>query len=270
MAVQGRGRWEVTALAPARLAGDLREVALEPIAGEACTTHGLQVRLGRIPHLRRYERRLRTLLAGPWDVVHVWEEPYVAACAQVAAAAPPGARVVPATFQNIVKSYPPPLGYFERSVMRRAAGWIAFGETVHEAQAAKPLYAARPVAGHLARCRRRRFRPDAAARAAVRSRLGWSDDMPVVGLSRAVRAGKGPARADAGARRRRSAVARALRRRRTDGRRPVGVRRRPSRTRARADRCRPRRRARASERDGSAVRAEPDDAAAGASSSAGC
>ena len=79
MAVQGRGRWEVTAIAPARLAGDLRDVALEPIAGEACTTHGLRVRLGRIPHLLHYERRLRTLLAGPWDVVHIWEEPYVAA-----------------------------------------------------------------------------------------------------------------------------------------------------------------------------------------------
>ena len=73
---------------------------------------GSRIRFGRVPHLRRYERRLRTLLAGPWDVVHVWEEPYVAACAQVAAAAPKTARVVPATFQNIVKSYPPPLGYY--------------------------------------------------------------------------------------------------------------------------------------------------------------
>ena len=84
------------------------------MAGESCTTHGLRLRLGRIPHLRRYERRLRTLLAAPWDVVHIWEEPYVAACAQVAAAAAKNARVVPATFQNIVKVYPPPLGYFER------------------------------------------------------------------------------------------------------------------------------------------------------------
>jgi len=71
MAVQGRGRWEVTAVAPERLVGDLREIALEPIAGEACTTEGLRLRLGRLPHLRRYERRLRTLLGRPWDVVHV-------------------------------------------------------------------------------------------------------------------------------------------------------------------------------------------------------
>jgi glycosyltransferase involved in cell wall biosynthesis len=182
MAVQGRGRWEVTALAPQRLVGDLREVALEPIAGEACATEGLRVRFGRVPHLRRYERRLRTLLAGRWDVVHVWEEPYVAACAQVAAAAPKAARVVPATFQNIVKSYPPPLGYYERNVMRRASGWIAFGETVHEALATKPLYTARPSRVIALGTDVVRFRPDAAARAAVLSRLGWSDDTPVVGF----------------------------------------------------------------------------------------
>ena len=182
MAVQGRGRWEVTALAPARLAGDLRAVALEPIAGEACTTYGLQVRLGRIPHLRYYEQRLRTLLAAAWDVVHVWEEPYVVACAQVASAAPTGALVVPATFQNIVKPYPPPLGYFERSVMRRAGGWIAFGETVHEAQASKPSYAARPSRVIPPGVDVSRFRPDGAARAGVRARLGWNDDTPVVGF----------------------------------------------------------------------------------------
>ncbi len=182
MALQGRGRWEVTALAPARLCGDLRKVALEPISDEACTTHALQVRLGRSAHLRRYERRLRTLLAGPWDVVHIWEEPYVAACAQVAAAAPLRSRVVPATFQNIVKKYPPPLSLFERRVMGRAAGWIAFGETVREAHAAKPVYAARPSRVISPGVDVNRFRPDAAVRAAVRIRLGWTDGVPVVGF----------------------------------------------------------------------------------------
>jgi glycosyltransferase involved in cell wall biosynthesis len=182
MAVQGRGRWEVTALAPERLPGDLREAALQPIEGEACTTHGLRVRLGRIPHLRHYERRLRTLLAGPWDVVHVWEEPYVAACAQVVSAAPERARVVPATFQNIAKSYPPPLAYFERSVLGRAAGWIAFGETVREAQASKPSYAARPSRVIPPGVDLGSFRPDGVARVAVRTELGWNDDTPVVGF----------------------------------------------------------------------------------------
>ena len=112
----------------------------------------------------------------------------MAAGAQVAAAAPRRARVVPATFQNIVKPYPPPLGYCERSVMRRASGWIAFGETVHEAHGAKPLYAARPSRVIPPGVDVVRFRPDAAARAAVRVAARLDDDTPVVGfLGRFVR-----------------------------------------------------------------------------------
>jgi len=182
MAVQGRGHWDVTAVAPERLGADLREVRLEPITGEACAVHPVSVRLGGWPHLRYYDRRLRAALDGRWDLVHIWEEPYVAACAQVASAAPAGARVVPATFQNIVKRYPPPLGFFERRVMSRAAAWIAFGETVLEAQRSKTCYAARPsrvISPGVDVCR---FRPDAEARAAVRSRLGWNDTVPVVGF----------------------------------------------------------------------------------------
>jgi glycosyltransferase involved in cell wall biosynthesis len=182
MAIQGQGRWQVTAVAPAQLAGDFREVALEPLDGEVCTTIALRVRLGRRPHLRHYERRLRAVLDGPWDVVHVWEEPYVLACAQVASAAPTGACVVPATFQNISKRYPPPLAQFERRVMRRAGGWIAFGETIRAVQQAKPAYASLPSRVIPPGVDTARFRPDAAARAEVRSQLGWTDETPVVGF----------------------------------------------------------------------------------------
>src|SRR5688500_2295028 len=76
MAVQGRGKWQVTAVAPARLPADLRPVTIEPIEGEACALEPLELRLARIPHLRRYDARLRSILSRPWDVVHVWEEPY--------------------------------------------------------------------------------------------------------------------------------------------------------------------------------------------------
>jgi glycosyltransferase involved in cell wall biosynthesis len=181
MAVQGRGQWEVKAVAPARLAGDLRDVVLEPIEGEACELHWVRVRPGAPPHLRHYERRLRDALAGSWDVVHVWEEPYVAACAQIAWLAPARARLVPATFQNIVKRYPLPFSYFERRVMQRASGWIAFGRTVHDAQRTKAAYASRPsrvITPGVDVCR---FRPNPAARAAVRARLEWDDSIPVVG-----------------------------------------------------------------------------------------
>jgi len=182
MAVQGRGTWDVTAAAPARLRGDLREVTLEPIDGEACTVRPLGVRCGSIPHIRYYDRRLRALLSEPWDVVHIWEEPYVMACAQIASSAPRGARVVPATFQNIAKHYPQPFRYFERHVMNRAAGWIAFGETVHEAQRSKDMYSAKPSRIIPPGVDVSRFRPDGAARRASRARFGWDDAVPVAGF----------------------------------------------------------------------------------------
>jgi glycosyltransferase involved in cell wall biosynthesis len=182
MAVQGRGQWEVTAIAPERLAGDFREVALEPIAREACAVEPMRMRIGSIPHLRHYERRMRSVLKRPWDVVHVWEEPYVAACAQVASLAPIGARLVPATFQNIVKRYPLPFRYFEGRVMRRANAWIAFGHTVYDAQHGKPEYASRMSRVISPGVDLERFRPDPQAGAVVRSRLGWTDDVPVVGF----------------------------------------------------------------------------------------
>ena len=181
MAVQGRGRWEVTAAAPAQLAADLRDVSLEPIDGEACALEPLHVRFGREPHLRWYERRMRSLMRGPWDVVHIWEEPYVAACAQIAAAAPRGARVVPATFQNLVKRYPFPFSYFETRVMQRASGWIAFGQTVHETQQPKAIYAAKPSRIISPGVDVQVFKVDAQARRSLRSKFGWDDTVPIVG-----------------------------------------------------------------------------------------
>ncbi len=180
MAVQGKGRWEVTAVAPAKLAGDLREVTLEPMLDEACTVRALDVKIGAIPHLRFY-RRLRSVLADPWDVVHIWEEPYVVACAQIAAAAPARARVVPATFQNIVKRYPLPFRYIERRVMRRANGWIAFGHTVHEALCTKTDYSQRPSRVISPGVDVERMRPDPDAGNEVRRALGWGSDVPIVG-----------------------------------------------------------------------------------------
>jgi phosphatidyl-myo-inositol dimannoside synthase len=180
MAVQGKGRWDVTAVAPAKLAGDLREVALEPMPDEACAVRALDVKIGAIPHLRFY-RHLRSVLANDWDVVHIWEEPYVLACAQIAAAAPVGARVVPATFQNIVKRYPLPFRYIERRVMRRASGWIAFGHTVHEALCTKTEYTERPSRVIAPGVDVERMRPDPDGGAEIRRSLGWDNDVPIVG-----------------------------------------------------------------------------------------
>jgi glycosyltransferase involved in cell wall biosynthesis len=180
MAVAGAGEWDVTAVAPAWLAGDLREIALEPLGGERCRVLPLTMALGRVPHLRQY-RGLAPILRQRWDLVHCWEEPYVAAAWQVARHMPPGATLVVATFQNISKRYPPPFSWMERSVMRRANAWIPFGVTGREALGGRRGYAARPAQVIGPGVDVERFSPDADARARVRASCGWDEGIPVIG-----------------------------------------------------------------------------------------
>ena len=204
LALAGQGEWEVTAVAPERFPGDLRQVELEPIPGEACRVAGVPVRFARRPHLMRYGRALRDLLRGErWDVVHCWQEPYVASALQVARAVRDDAALVYATFQNLPKRYPPPFAQMERAVLRRADGWIAFGRTVEETLAARPGYRERPHAVIPPGVDVERFRPDPDARRRVREVLGWAGTgPPIVGyLGRFVEA-KGSACCGARGRRR--------------------------------------------------------------------
>jgi glycosyltransferase involved in cell wall biosynthesis len=113
--------------------------------------------------------------------VHCWEEPYVLAAAQIARRAPAETRVVYATFQNLSKSYPPPLSTFERESLARAAGWIAFGRTSEEALTARDGYARIPHRVIAPGVDVDRFRPDPGSGAAIRRHLGWSDSAQVVG-----------------------------------------------------------------------------------------
>lgn len=182
MARAGSGEWDVTAVAPPRYAGDLRDITLERVDGEACRVAAIPVRLDSVPQLMFYGGELRELLRQRWDVIHCWEEPYVAAGFQAARHAPADARFVFATFQNVAKSYPPPFSWFERSVVSRADGWIAFGETVHQTHTTRRGYASRPSRVIPPGVDVERFTPDAASRSRVRSRFGWDDSVPVVGF----------------------------------------------------------------------------------------
>jgi glycosyltransferase involved in cell wall biosynthesis len=180
MALAGRGRWHVTAIAPSTFRGDLRQIDLEPLDGEACEVIPLEVRRDRIPHLMSY-RGLRAAFSAGADVVHCWEEPYVFAGAQIARRVPPTSLLVMATFQNLRKAYPWPLSAFEHESMRRADGWIAFGHTVAETLEPLPDYAEKPHRVIPPGVDVQRFRPDPQAGAAMRRRLGWTEDALVVG-----------------------------------------------------------------------------------------
>ena len=181
MAVAGAGRWSVTAAAPAEYPGDLRRITLEPFPGEASGLVALGTRAARMPQLMVY-RGLRQLLNQPWDIVHCWEEPYVAAAAQIARRLRPESRLVLATFQNIPKDYPFPFATFERRVLDRAIGWIAFGKTTYDAQIGRlERYRSLPSRVIPPGVDTAVFAPSICMREAARDTLGWHDDIPVVG-----------------------------------------------------------------------------------------
>ncbi len=183
LAREGGEAWEVVVAAPTSFPGDLGPLELDVAADEPVRVVGIPVRMAGRIHLMTWRRGLRALMREPWDVVHLWEEPFVAAGAQAAALAPKGAALAVATFQNLPKRYPPPFGWMERRTMRRADGWIAFGQTVRETLRGRPGYDLRPFRVIPPGVDVALFRPDAEARRATLASLGWEDDgTPVLGF----------------------------------------------------------------------------------------
>src|SRR3954469_237156 len=175
------GEWDVTAVAPAKFRGDFSWHTLSADPREQCTTIAVPVRFARRVHLMTYGSQLSALLREPWDLVHCWEEPYVASAAQVAARTRPDVPLVLATFQNIAKRYPPPLSWFERYSLRRANGVIAFGHTVLDTVSPRLVAGAR-TAGVSPGVDTRLFAPNRDARTSVRDALQWTGDAPVIGF----------------------------------------------------------------------------------------
>ena len=184
MALAGAGEWSITVAAPSRYRGDLRQLSLEPHSSEHARVVPIETRLPSLPHLMWYGGSFRALMREGWDVVHCWEEPYVFAAAQIADACGPRTKFVFATFQNIAKRYPFPLSYFENRALNRANGWIAFGHTTQQVQQARDArYRETPSRVIGPGVDARVFRPHPTLRAEARSRLGWNDDLPVIGFS---------------------------------------------------------------------------------------
>lgn len=170
----------VTVAAPASYAGDLRAITLERLEGEPYTLEPVPVRFTKVPHLFLYGRRLRELLAGPWDVVHAWEEPYILAGGQIAHATRPSSALIFSTFQNLPKRYPPPFCWVERYSLARASGWTAFGRTVAENLQHRPGYRDKPMRTIPLGVDLDVFQPNPEARRKTLAALNWSESGPPI------------------------------------------------------------------------------------------
>ena len=183
LSAAGGERWRVTVVAPEAFPGDLGPIVTRREPSERAELRTVPLHQARHIHVMSYGRALHRLLDDSWDVVHCWEEPYVLSAAQIAWRCRPSTALVYATFQNIGKDYPPPFGAIERFSMRRARGWIAFGNSTAATLGGRPGYAERlgvviPFGVDVDR-----FAPDSAAGAALRAELRWADDhVPVVGF----------------------------------------------------------------------------------------
>jgi glycosyltransferase involved in cell wall biosynthesis len=182
--VAHNAEFEVTVAAPSYFHGDLRPIQLEPEPpGSPLRLIPLATTLSRFVHIFRYDgQALRALLRDhQFDLVHAWEEPYVLAGYQIARAMKrSSARFCFRTAQSYVKSYPPPFGYFERSVLSRAQGWIAGAGLVFEAMVKKGFPEEKGRVLNLA-VDLSQFRPlSPSERADVRRELGL--EAPIIGF----------------------------------------------------------------------------------------
>jgi len=183
MAVAGRGRWEVTCVAPNYFHGgnDLAPLTLKPSPDDAYAFEGVPAHFTSHVHVFSYGRKLRSLLARRWDLVHAWEEPYILAGWEISRWISEGSKLVYRSAQSHPKRYPPPFSWFERNSMARAAGWICSGRSVEDnlrdRQGYETPHLLSPLGVDLDL-----FKPDADQRAAALSNLGWDrNGPPVVG-----------------------------------------------------------------------------------------
>jgi phosphatidylinositol alpha-1,6-mannosyltransferase len=174
---------DVTIAAPRKFKGDFEWHVIEPEpTGSPVRLVGLGSRLSRFISVFHYSQaELRHLLtSAPFDVVHSWEEAYVASGYQTARSVPNASRFCFTTAQNLVNRYPWPFRTFERKGFARADAWVGCGVLVHETMARKGFPTER---GHIISLGvdTDAFRPMSEVdRAAVRSQLGLTT--PVVGL----------------------------------------------------------------------------------------
>ncbi|MDW8244515.1 MAG: glycosyltransferase [Thermogemmata sp.] len=182
----GGERWQVRVVAPDYFHGtrDLRPVYFQAATHEAYEVRVVPAYGTRWVHWFVYDwSQLRRAMQGHWDIIHVWEEPYIVAGAELAAAAPRRARFVFRTAQSVRSWYPPPFCWLERYTLQRAAGWICSGQLVARHLQQRAEYARKPMALIPLGVDTERFAPQPAQRITIRRQLGWtSDDPPVVGF----------------------------------------------------------------------------------------
>jgi len=185
MAVAGRGRWDVTCVAPQYFHGgnDLGPLTLAASPEDAYSFEAVPAHLTSRIHVFSYGRKLRTLLDQHWDMVHAWEEPYILAGWEISRWVQDGTKLVYRSAQSNPKRYPPPFSWFEHSSMARACGWICSGVSVEQNLVYRKGYERPHLLSPLG-VDVNLFKPNESQRLSALGKLGWrTDGPPIIGFS---------------------------------------------------------------------------------------
>ncbi|WP_292840336.1 glycosyltransferase [Nostoc sp. NMS8] len=182
IAFLGKGEWEVTAVAPSFIHGDLRSIHLEADPNEICHLEAVPVYFSKPAHILTYGCRLKVIMEQSWDLVHCWEEPYIFSGGQIAWWTERKTPLVFSSFQNKSKRYPPPFNWIEQYAMNRATGWITGGQTVVETLKPRKGYSL-PMRLIPLGVDVNHFYPSVDAKNQIRRFLAWEEKgTPVIGF----------------------------------------------------------------------------------------
>ncbi|WP_442506627.1 glycosyltransferase family 4 protein [Novipirellula sp. SH528] len=180
---QSGGRWDVTVVAPDRFVGnnDLRPLEFEPFDDEPADVKVLPARWTSKVHVFYYCGLRKLIRKGNFDLIHAWEEPYIFAGMQIARAVQRTTPLVFSTCQNNVKSYPPPFSWFERSCVKRMAGWTYIGGLVKDAMEKRSGYPDKPSHYLPLGFDSELFQPNRETALPELAELGWDRSIPIIG-----------------------------------------------------------------------------------------
>ena len=132
--------FEVSVVPPRKFHGSLRTIQAEnEPQGSQLDLQPVDAYFTQKMHVFAYDHfQLSKVFRQDYDLVHVWEEPYIFSGFQLARLAHKTKK--PFCFftnQSLVKKYPNPFRQFEKKVFSWATRWIACGQLVYEAMAEK-------------------------------------------------------------------------------------------------------------------------------------
>lgn len=117
---------------------------LENVQPDGYRLEVMECRFSGSHHFHFYPGLARVIGSDHWDVIHIDEEPFnYAAYQSTKLSSGNGTRSVFFTWQNLLKTYPPPFSLFEKGVFQKAAGAIAgsaeAGEVLRKRGFEKPV-----------------------------------------------------------------------------------------------------------------------------------